>query len=100
MFFPGVRRRVFHPPQALVPFSLALLASGLTVTGWATFAPSKAGDSSTAHGIDVQSIKSIAFTVPGEGFDDLVVQPAAPGMAPQVIASFPNDPLTRSHARG
>jgi hypothetical protein len=100
MFFPGVRRRVFHLPHALVPFSLAVLAICLTVAGWATFAPSRVGDSTTAPGIDVQSIKSIAFTVPGTGFDDLVVQPAAPGMAPQVIASFPNDPLTRSHARG
>src|SRR5688572_26034289 len=100
MFFPGVRRRVFHLPHALVPFSLAVLAICLTVAGWATFAPSRVGDSTTVPGIDVQSIKSVAFTVPGTGFDDLVVQPAAPGMAPQVIASFPNDPLTRSHARG
>ena len=64
MFFPGVRRRVFHLPHALVPFSLAVLAICLTVAGWATFAPSRVGDSTTAPGIDVQSIKSIAFTVP------------------------------------
>lgn len=100
MFFPGVRRRVFHPPHALVPFSLALLASALTVIGWATFAPSRVGERAVGPGIDVRSIKSIAFTAPGVGFDDLLVQPAAPGMAPQLVASFPNDPLTRSHARG
>ena len=100
MFFPGVRRRVFHPPHAVVPFGLAIVAISLTLLGWAVFAPSGAGNPAVVVGIDVTTIKSIAYTSPGIGSDDLVVKSAAPGTAPEVIASFPNDPLTRSHARG
>ncbi len=100
MFFPGVRRRAVHLPHGLLTFGLALFAISCTLIGWALFAPGAGNEGIHAPTIDVTTIKSIAYTIPGETSDDLVVQSAAPGRAPQVIASFPSDPLTRSHARG
>ena len=85
MFFPGVRRRVFHLPHAVVPFGLAVVAISVTLVGWAVFAPSGAGNTSVVAGTDITTIKSIAYTSPGIGADDLVVKPAAPGLAPQVM---------------
>ena len=100
MFFPGVRRRAFHPPHALIPFGLAAAAITVTLVAWASLAPSAGIDAPAVSGPDVSRIRSIAYTSPGAGADDIVVQSALPGMSGQVVASFPNDPFSRTHARG
>lgn len=100
MFVPGVRRRVSHPPQALIPVGLAATAITVTLLIWASFAPSAGNDTPVVAGPDVSAINSVAYTSPGSGMDDIVVQPARAGSSAQVIASFPNDPFSRSHARG
>lgn len=101
MFFPGVRRRSSRVPHAVVPFGLAICSIALTLLGWAIFAPSRAGLEFNLHPYpDIASIGSIAYTVPGEHFDDVVVRSAVEGSAPRVIATFPSSGSTGYHVHG
>lgn len=101
MFFPGVRRRGFHLPHAVIPFGLAIFAISVTLFAWAMFAPSGAGNGpGVAPLADTSAIRSIAYTIPGPITDDVVVQPISRTTAPQVIASFPNGGENWPHAHG
>lgn len=101
MFFPGMRRRAFHPPHAAIPFVLALVAISLTLFAWAMFAPSNAGaPAASVPYADISEVRSVAYILPGGEFDDVVVEPADGRSAPRVIASFPHSGLTGFHARG
>lgn len=101
MFFPGVRRRGFHVPHPLIPFALAIGAITLTLLAWALFAPSRAGEVSVPlAGPALDDLRSVAYTVPGESSDEIVVQPISRTAAPRVIASFPNGGAQWPHARG
>lgn len=100
MVFPGVGRLSLHVPQALVPFGLAVCAILLTLFGWALLGPSNAGNDVVLNGPDISSIRSIAYTLPGDHFDDIVVQPASGATAPRVIATFPSGGPTGFHTRG
>ena len=101
MFFPGVRRRGFHVPHAAIPAGLAVIAIALTLFAWALFAPSRAGEvPGPLAGPDLSDVRSVAFTVPGEGNDDIVVQPVSRITAPRVVASFPNGGEHWPHAHG
>ena len=100
MLFPGVRRRAFHVPHSMVPFTLGICAIFLTLIAWILLAPSNLGNEHAPVPVpDVSSIQSIAYTVPGPEFDDLVVAPASGAGAPRVVASFPNS-RTGYNARG
>jgi len=101
MFFPGVRRRAFHLPHAVVPFTLGITAIVLTLFGWALFAPSRAGESGLSiAGPGPGSLRSVAYTVPGPTTDDVVIQPISRVTAPRVVASFPNGGEHWPHAHG
>ncbi len=100
MFFPGVRR-AFHVPHAVVPTLLAMIAVLTGVTAWAIASRSNAGIEPPAHPLpDIASIRSVAYTLPGHDFDDLVVRPADDSAAPRVIATFPNSGATGYHIHG
>lgn len=100
MFFPGVRKRAFHPPHALVTLGLATAAIGATLAIWAAFAPSVGVDTPVASAPDISAIRSVAYVNPGPGADEIVVRSLRPGATPLVLANFPNDPFSRTHARG
>jgi Tol biopolymer transport system component len=100
VFFPGVRR-AFHVPHAVVPTLLAMIAVLTGVTAWAIASRSNAGIEPPAHPLpDIASIRSVAYTLPGHDFDDLVVRPADDSAAPRVIATFPNSGATGYHIHG
>lgn len=100
MFFPGVRR-AFHVPHALLPAFLAIFAVFTGVTAWAVFARSDAGIEAPTHSLpDIRAIRSIAYTLPGEHFDEIVVRPADGSTAPRVIATFPSSGATGYHIHG
>ncbi len=101
MFFPGVRRRTFHVPHAILPFALAVVAVTLTISAWAVFSPRQAGLEAIARPLpDISSIGSVAYTVPGKDFDELVVRRASDDSTPDVVATFPNSGSTGYHAHG
>lgn len=100
MFFPGVHRPGFRFPRASLPFGLAGFSIVMTLFAWAMFAPSHVGSDIPYATADASSIRSIAYTLPGEQFDDLVVKPASGHAAPRVVASFPSGGPTGFHARG
>jgi len=102
VFFPGVRRRTTRIPHAFVTFALGITAVSLTVVAWALWAPSPAGNGSrfVLPAANVTEIRSVAYTIPGPEFDDVVVRPASGGGLPRVVATFPSSGLTNVHARG
>ena len=101
MFFPGARRRAFHIPHAFVPFGLAIVAVVLTLVAWALFSRSDAGLENPVRPLpDIASIRSVAYTLPGRDFDDVVVRQADSSNAPRVIATFPNSGSTGYHIHG
>ena len=100
MVFPGVGRLSLHVPHAFVPFGLAVCAILLTLFGWVLLAPANVGTDVVIDGPDITSIRSIAYTIPGEQFDEIVVRPASGATSPRVIASFPSGGPTGFHARG
>ncbi|MEO8539565.1 MAG: hypothetical protein ABI577_07480 [bacterium] len=90
-----------HVPHAVVPFALASFAILVTLLAWAAFAHSQAGFNGTSPPLpDIASIGSVAYTIPGKDFDDLVVRPADASVAPQVIATFANSGSTGYHIHG
>ncbi len=97
---PGIHRLYPHVPAAFVPIGLAVLAIIATLFGWLVFAPSHVGTDVEFHGADVSNIHSIAYTIPGEQFDDVVVQPADGSTSPRVLATFPSGGPTGVHMRG
>ncbi len=100
MFFPGVRR-AFHVPHAIVPALLAFFAVLVGVTAWAIASRSNAGIETPAHPFpDIASVRSVAYTLPGRDFDDVVVRPSDDRSAPRVIATFPNSGSTGYHIHG
>lgn len=100
MFFPDVRR-AFHVPHAIVPVFLAFLAVITGVFAWAVASRSNAGIEAPGHPLpDIASIRSVAYTLPGHDFDELVVRPADGSSAPRVIATFPNSGATNYHVHG
>jgi dipeptidyl aminopeptidase/acylaminoacyl peptidase len=71
------------------------------VTAWAIASRSNAGIEPPAHPLpDIASIRSVAYTLPGHDFDDLVVRPADDSSSPRVIATFPNSGATGYHIHG
>ena len=100
MFFPGVRR-AFHIPESAIPVFLAFVAIVTGIVAWAIATRSNAGIEAPAHPLpDIASIRSVAYTVPGHDFDDLVVRPADGSTSPRVIATFPNSGATGYHIHG
>jgi len=102
VFFPGARRRTTRIPHAVVTFALGVTAVSLTVIAWALWAPSPAGNGPglLAPAANVTEIRSVAYTIPGPQFDDVVVRPASGITLPRVVATFPSSGLTNVHARG
>lgn len=101
MFFPGARRRAFHVPHALVPFGLAIVAVVVALIAWAFFSRSDAGLENPGRPLpDIASIRSVAYSLPGQDFDEVVIRPADLSTAPRVIATFPNSGSTGYHIHG
>jgi len=101
VFFPGVRRRYVRLPHAFTPAALALTAVSIGLAAWVLLTTSPTGNGELpAETLQLASVESIAYILPSGDFDDLVVQPASPGKAGVVVASFPYDGFSTFHARG
>ncbi len=100
MFFPRSHRLHLHIPHAVIPFALGVSAIALTLFAWLLMAPSNVGTNEISFGPDISTVRSIAYTIPGEQFDDIVVQPADGSTAPRVIATIPSGGPTGAHSRG
>ncbi|MGE0598076.1 MAG: TolB family protein [Dehalococcoidia bacterium] len=72
----------------------------MTLFAWLLIAPSNVGTNEVVFGPDISNVRSIAYTIPGAQFDDIVVQPADGSTAPRVIATVPSGGPTGAHVRG
>ena len=100
MFFPDIRRAL-HLPQSLTPFLLLLLAvfGGIAVWGIAT-RPSGNVAPPLQPLPDIASIGSVAYTVPGHDFDEVLVRRADGLGGDRAVATFPNSGATGYHIHG
>lgn len=100
MFFPDIRRAL-HVPRFLTPFLLLLLALVAGVAAWGV-ATRPGGNVATSPQVlpDIASVRSVAYTIPGHDFDDVVVRRADGLGEEQVVATFPNSGATGYHIHG
>lgn len=100
MFAPGVRQPSYAPRGAF-PFILGALAISSTLIGWAFLGASSLTNESAATlapAISPESVRSVAYVVPGRSTDDLYVR-SVDGGRPILLATFAA-PFTSLHARG
>lgn len=101
MFVPGVR----HPSPDFgrtAPFLLGAAGILLTVLAWAFVAPRSLGNEHFAlspEAPSAESIRSVAYLVPGHDYDTLYVR-ATDGTPAQVIDTFQVISFAGFHARG
>lgn len=98
MLVPGVRHGL-HVPRSVVPLLLAVLAVIIAVVAWAAMSSRQTGtELASAPAAPLAPVRSIAYTVPAEGADRIMVRRAIPGATPELVATFPHFP--GFHARG
>lgn len=98
MLVPGVRHGL-HIPRSLVPAFLAMLAVVAGVVAWAVVSSRNTGtEIASTQVAPAAAVRSIAYTVPADGADLLMVRKALPEATPETVASIPHFPGL--HARG
>ncbi|MCC6380867.1 MAG: PD40 domain-containing protein [Dehalococcoidia bacterium] len=90
MFAPGARHRSHVPPSA-TPFVLGLVAVLGTILLWAALAAVPASDERSYPAlarVDASAFRAVAYSVPRDGFDAVMVR-ATGGGVPRQVAAFP-----------
>ncbi len=101
MIAPGVRQPS-HAPGHAFPVFLGILVIGGMLVAWAFLAASPLGNESLSTPLPTirpESVRSLAYVVPGRERDYLYVR-SADGGSPRILDSFPTVSFANLHARG